>query len=108
MNNDLISRQELLKQFTITPDGRKIPEYDVDSFPVTVDISDVKDAIRKAPTVVDPEKLIEDMKTMIADFDCFMCPFYKSTVLYDDQCHTELIESLVKLVEGRLIPNEEA
>lgn len=108
MNNDLISRKELLKQFTITPDGRKIPEYDVDSFPVTVNISDVKDAIRKAPTAVDPEKLIEDMKTMIADFDCFMCPFYKSTVLYDDQCNIELIESLVKLVEGRLIPNEEA
>lgn len=39
MNNDLINRKELLKQFTITPDGRKIPEYDVDSFSVTVDIS---------------------------------------------------------------------
>ena len=101
MNNDLISRKELLKQFTITPEGRKIPEYDVDSFPVTVDISDVKDAIRKAPTVVDPEKLIEDMKTMIADFDCLMCPLH-------NECDTELIESLVKLVEGRLIPNEEA
>lgn len=108
MNNDLISRKELLKQFTITPEGRKIPEYDVDSFPVTVDISDVKDAIRKAPTVVDPEKLIEDMKTMIANFDCSMCTLQTSTVLCDDECDTQLIESLVKLVEGRLVPNEEA
>lgn len=108
MNNDLISRKELLKQFTVTPDGRKIPEYDVDSFPVTVDISDVKDAIRKAPTVVDPEKLIEDMKTMIRDFDCYMCRFATSTVLCDDECDTVLMESLVKLVERGLIPNEEA
>ena len=45
---------------------------------------------------------------MIADFDCFMCPLHTSTVLCDDECDTELIESLVKLVEGRLIPNEEA
>lgn len=108
MSNDLISRKELLKQFTITPDGRKIPEYDVDSFPVTVDISEVKDAIRKAPTVVDPEKLIADMKTMIANFDCSMCTLQTSTVLCDDECDTQLIESLVKLVEGRLVPNEEA
>lgn len=108
MNSDLISRKELLKQFTITSDGRKIPEYDVDSFPVTVDISNVKDAIRKAPTVVDPEKLIEDMKTMIANFDCSMCTLQTSTVLCDDECDTQLIESLVKLVEGRLVPNEEA
>ena len=38
MNNDLISRKELLKQFTLTPEGRKIPEYDVDSFPVTTGV----------------------------------------------------------------------
>lgn len=105
---DLISRKELLKQFTVTSEGRTIPEYDVDAFPVTVDIKDVKDAIRKAPTVVDPEKLIADMETMISTFDCSMCTLQTCTVLCDDECDTQLIESLVKLVEGRLIPNEEA
>lgn len=69
---DLISRKELLKQFTVTPEGKRIPEYDVDAFPVTVDIKDVKDAIRKAPSVVNPKQLIEDMKTMIDNFDCLM------------------------------------
>lgn len=103
---DLISRKELLKQFTVTPEGRTIPEYDVDAFPVTVDIKDVKDAIRKAPTVVDPEKLIEDMETMISTFDCPMCSLKDSNYYCADDCDNQLISNLVKLVERRLLSDE--
>ena len=62
MNDDLISRKWLMKQFCISEDGRRIPEYDIDNFPITVSIKDVKDIIRKAPIVFEKEKVINEIK----------------------------------------------
>lgn len=64
MSDDLISRKALLKQFTFSDSGRRIPEYDIDNFPITLSIKDVKDIIRKTPTVFDKEKVIEQIKTL--------------------------------------------
>ena len=50
MRDDLISRKALLKQFIVSDSGRRIPEYDIDNFPITLSVKDVKDIIRKAPT----------------------------------------------------------
>ena len=61
MSDDLISRKALLKQFIVSDSGRRIPEYDIDNFPITLSIKDVKDIIRKAPTVFDKEKVIEEL-----------------------------------------------
>lgn len=63
MSDDLISRKALLKQFIVSDSGRRIPEYDIDNFPITLSIKDVKDIIRKAPTVFDKEKVIEELKS---------------------------------------------
>ena len=62
MSDDLISRKWLMKQFCISEDGRRIPEYDCDNFPITISIKDVKDIIRKAPTSFDKEKVIEKLQ----------------------------------------------
>ena len=62
MSDDLISRKALLKQFIVSDSGRRIPEYDIDNFPITLYIKDVKDIIRKAPAVFDMEKVIEELK----------------------------------------------
>lgn len=62
MNDDLISRKALLKQFIVYDSGRRIPEYDIDNFPITLSIKDVKDIIRKAPTVFDKEKVMGDLQ----------------------------------------------
>ena len=56
MSDDLISRKALLKQFSISDSGRRIPEYDIDNFPITLSIKDVKEIVRKAPTTFDKEK----------------------------------------------------
>ena len=61
MSDDLISRKALLKQFIVSDSGRRIPEYDIDNFPITLSIKDVKDIIRKAPTAFDKEKVIAEM-----------------------------------------------
>lgn len=62
MSGDLISRKASLKQFTVSDDGRRIPEYDIDNFPITVSIKDVKDIIRKAPVAFDREKVIKALQ----------------------------------------------
>ena len=56
MIDDLISRKALLKQFMLSDSGRRIPEYDIDNFPITLSIKDVKEIVRKAPTTFDKEK----------------------------------------------------
>lgn len=61
MNDDLISRKELLKKFIVSDNGRRIPEYDIDNFPVEIPIKDVKDIIRQLPASFDKEKVIEEI-----------------------------------------------
>ena len=56
ISGDLISRKALLKS------GSRISEYDVDNFPITIPIKDVKEIIRKSPTVFDQGKVIEELK----------------------------------------------
>ena len=70
MSNDLISRKALLKQFILSDSGRRIPEYDIDNFPITLSIKDVKDIIRKAPTVFDMEKVIEELEDYLFEKYC--------------------------------------
>lgn len=62
MSDDLISRKWLMKQFCVSEEGRRIPEYDIDNFPVRINIKDVKNIIRKAPTAFDKEKVINEIK----------------------------------------------
>ena len=70
MIDDLISRKALLKQFILSDSGRRIPEYDIDNFPITLSIKDVKDIIRKAPTVFDMEKVIEELEDYLFEKYC--------------------------------------
>lgn len=53
MSNDLISRKALMKIFLETIDGRRMPEYDCDGFPITLSLSEIKKFIRQAPTAYD-------------------------------------------------------
>ena len=64
MNDDLISRKELLKRFIVSESGRRIPEYDIDNFPIQISIKDVKDIIRKLPAAFDKKKVIEQIKVL--------------------------------------------
>lgn len=67
MSDDLISRKALLKQFTFSDSGRRIPEYDIDNFPITLSIKDVKEIVRKAPTAFDKEKVIEELDKLTGE-----------------------------------------
>lgn len=66
--SDLISRSELLSEFSVNSNGDKIPEYDIDNFPVTIEVKNVKEMIRKQPTVSEQEirsKAIEELKELV-------------------------------------------
>ena len=62
MSDDLISRKELLKKFIVSDNGIRIPEYDIDNFPVEIPIKDVKDIIRQLPASFDKEKVINELR----------------------------------------------
>lgn len=47
----IINRRKLLRAFTYGPDGTRIPEVDVDNFPVRITLKDVKQIIREQPAV---------------------------------------------------------
>lgn len=65
--NDLISRSELLKRFTVNKDGHRIPERNCDNFEVTVSIKDVKTIIKEQPTAYSVEEVVEELKEVMQD-----------------------------------------
>jgi hypothetical protein len=58
MNDDLISRRELLKCLCINSKGERIPEVDCDNFPMSLTIKEFKDIVRKQPTAYELDKVI--------------------------------------------------
>lgn len=64
MSNDLIDRKMLIRYLTISVDGRRILEYDIDNFPTTIPIKDMKEIIRNQPAAFDKEKVIEELSTL--------------------------------------------
>ena len=60
--DDLISRSALLKCFSITKDGHKIPEKDCDNFEVTVSIKDIKRIIKNQPTAFNVDGVVEAIR----------------------------------------------
>ena len=89
MSDDLISRKELLKKFIVSDNGRRIPEYDIDNFPVEIPIKDVKDIIRQLPASFDKEKVIEELKGEIEL--CVTHPLYPGRYIKKDRA-VEIVE----------------
>lgn len=68
--SDLINRSKLLRKFSVNSNGDKIPEYDIDNFPVTLSVKDIKEIIRNEPTISDKEirnKVIDEFAEALAD-----------------------------------------
>ena len=67
MNDDLISRKELLKKLSSGEfDGRSVI-YDSDGFPTHISLGGIKKIIRTMSTSFDKEKVIEELKSAIGD-----------------------------------------
>ena len=94
MNDDLISRKALLKQFIVSDSGRRIPEYDIDNFPITLSIKDVKDIIRKAPTVFDMEKVIEELDKLTGE----ECTLHECGIR-SERCKPCIAKKAIEIVE---------
>lgn len=62
MSGDLISRKELLKKLCTTKDGRRIPETDIDNFPITITLRDIKEIVRHEPTAYDVDKVMKQLE----------------------------------------------
>lgn len=84
MSDDLISREALIKQFIVSDSGRRIPEYDIDNFPITISVKDVKDIIRKAPKAFDKEKVIKEIQK-----EGDIAELHQLNILYDKKADDE-------------------
>lgn len=94
MSDDLISRKALLKQFIVSDSGRRIPEYDIDNFPITLSIKDVKDIIRKAPTAFDKEKVIEELDKLTGE----ECTLHECGIR-SERCKPCIAKKAIEIVE---------
>ncbi len=92
MSNDLIDRKMLIRYLTISVDGRRILEYDIDNFPTTIPIKDMKEIIRNQPAAFDKEKVIEEIRKQVGTCKCEHCEEYVDC----DACRAE---EAVKIVE---------
>lgn len=61
MSNDLISRKALINALFVR-NGKMCPDTDIDNFPITINVKDVKKAIRNAPTAYDVDKVVEQIR----------------------------------------------
>lgn len=66
--DDLIRRKDIMKVFTISSDGKCIPEVNIDGFCTSVNIRDVKRYIRNVPdiTEIDGVNIQEAIEKQIA------------------------------------------
>lgn len=78
MSNDLISRKALINALFVR-NGKMCPDTDVDNFPITINVKDVKKAIRNAPTAYDMDKVIEQINNL----DIKAIPRYKGGTFGD-------------------------
>ncbi len=90
----MISRKELLKKVTIDCNEKRIPETDIDNFPVILTVREIKDLIRKEPLAYNVDKVIERLEecksimlspttmdcfgTNCEHNDCLACVFEKA------------------------------
>ena len=84
----LISANSLYKKLSTNSKGERIPEYDVDNFPVTLTLSEIKKIIMDEPAAFDKEKVIAELVDLRQKEYC------------DDDCEDELLDGEKMYDEG--------
>ena len=71
---DLIDREALLKCLILNSDGKRIPEYDCDNFPITISLVEMKKIIRNQQKVEAKEVVYgEWIKGDSGEWTCSVC-----------------------------------
>lgn len=68
MQDDLISRRAIFHELLVYG-GKVCPDNDVDGFPITIKVRDIKKAIKNAPEVKPPERHGE----WLVSGECYEC-----------------------------------
>lgn len=89
-----------MKKVTIDCNGKRIPETDIDNFPITLTIREIKDLIRKEPLAYDVDKVIgqlEECKSIMLSpttMDCF------GTNCEHNDCLACVFEKAIEIVKN--------
>lgn len=68
MSDDLISRKALFNELFVR-NGKACPNNDIDNFPITFNVKDIKQAIRNTPTAYDVDKVVEEIEKIISSYE---------------------------------------
>ena len=97
MQNDLISRSDLLKCFCVNKNGERIPEVDCDNFQVSVSIKDIKRIIREQPIAYDMENVVAQIKYLSNNFDTH-CDTYADNKCICRSCEECVLKGAIEIV----------
>ena len=91
----LISANSLYKKLSTNYKGERIPEHDIDNFPVTLTLKQIKQMVKDEPTAFDLEKILEELEK-----------YTFSAEVYDDDFNGETITNLICLGNVREVLEE--
>lgn len=103
MSNDLISRKALINTLFVC--NRKMcPDNDIDNFPITINVKNVKEAIRNAPTAYDVDKVVRQISDLVKSTEQYRHNFC-GTVTDEhcanyENCEHCIVEKIVKIVKS--------
>lgn len=64
----LISANSLYKKLSTNSKGERIPEQDVDNFPITLTLREIKKIIMDEPAAFDKEKVVKELKQQVEQY----------------------------------------
>lgn len=103
MINDLISRKALINALFVR-NGKKCPDTDVDNFPITINVKDVKEAIRNAPTAYDVDKVVRQINEEIIETPEYKNKFCESVEVehctQHNGCEDCMAEMMIEIVKS--------
>lgn len=68
MSDDLISRKALFNSLFVY-NGKVCPNIDIDNFPISFNVEDIKKAIINAPTDYDLDKVVDEIEKIIYSYE---------------------------------------
>lgn len=99
MKNDLISRRAIFHKLLVYG-GKVCPDNDIDGFPITIKVRDIKKAIRDVPSVgIQPERhglWLDSESPLTSSCKCSLCSrYFESETPYCPHCGAKMDEKEV-------------
>lgn len=101
MSDDLIGRKALFNELFVR-NGKVCPNNDIDNFPINLNVKDVKQTIRNAPTAYDVDKVVRSINEIGKRY----CNSVKCDKNCEDCEHGCLMRAIINAVKSGGVAND--